>query len=91
MNEYKHYSIGDKYRYFCKQSKVGARDNNGRILSDFERGVFFQKAKTISMLVELHKRNQRNYKSNVNSGMDIHSYSENELNSLYDNFKDINL
>ena len=85
----KNYSMSEKYRYFCKMSKVGSTDSNGRLLTDFERGVYMGKALMVQLFAKWDKNRKiksYNEKSKKpNDGLHTHSYSDEELNSLFDN------
>lgn len=87
----KNYSMSDKYKYFCKMSKVGAVDSNGRLLTDFERGVYMGKALMIQLFAKWNKNRKNkvfdNGKKSANKGLFTHNYTDEELNTLFDNTK----
>lgn len=92
----KNYSMSEKYKYFCKMSKKGSCDSNGRSLTDFERGVYMGKALMIQLFakwdknrktkVSNSKRKDENF--NANKGLFTHNYSDEELATSFDNLKD---
>lgn len=79
------FSLSDKYKYFCKMSKVGAKTSTGRLLTDFERGIYMGKAISIQENAKRYYRNKKNKLSNLN--MNTRTYTDDELNSLFDNLK----
>ena len=89
----KDYSLSDKYKYFCQMSKKGARKSNGQSLTDFERGVYMGKAISIQENAQRFYRNKdRANKGNDKTkklNMNERSYTDAELNSLFDNNKEI--
>lgn len=89
----KNYSMSDKYKYFCKMSKVGAVDSNRRLLTDFERGVYMGKALMIQLFAKWDKNRKNKVshsdkKENANKGMFTHEYTDEQLSALFDNLKD---
>lgn len=88
------YTLKDKYNYFCKMSKVGAVKSNGKRLTDFERGTYFGLAKMIRIFASSYNNKQRKIKANeqiqkINSN--TRNYTDEELNSLFDNLKGIDV
>ena len=84
----KSYSLSDKYRYFCEMSKKGSKKSNGQLLTDFERGVYMGKAISIQENAKRYNR-KRTKDQTINLGSmhfgNERTYSEEELNSLFDN------
>ena len=86
----KKFTLKDKYHYFCAMSKRGAKKSNGKELTDFERGTYFGLAKLIRMFATSYNKRKRDEKINGQSlYCDTRSYSDEYLNSLFDNLKDI--
>lgn len=54
-NERKQYTQKEKMHYFAQQSKKGAKKANGQPLSDFERGVAFNKSQQIGQQLGRYK------------------------------------
>lgn len=89
--KYQSYSFSEKYRFFCAMSKPGAKKPNGNLVSDFERGRYFERALMMRNDAEEYNKNKANNTlSNKNSkslNMNSREYSDELLNSLFDNFK----
>ena len=86
----KEYSFSEKYRYFCAMSRPGTKKKNGSIVSDFERGRYFERALMMRKSAEEYKKNKNNInkKSDKSLSMNIRNYTDEELDSLFDNFKE---
>lgn len=88
----KKYTLKDKYHYFCAMSKRGAKKSNGKLLTDFERGTYFGMTKLIRVFATNYNKRKREEKINGQSlNLNNHVYTDEDLNSLFDNFKDINV
>lgn len=88
----KDFSLSDKYRYFCEMSKKGAKKSNGQPLTDFERGVYMGKAISIQENAKRFYRNKN--KTNIKTkklDLNQRSYTDVELESLFDNNKGIDI
>ena len=90
----KNFTLQEKYNYFCAMSKRGSKKQNGKTLTDFERGTYFGLAKMIKIFASSYNNKQRKIKNNeqvqkINNN--TRKYSEEELNSLFDNLKEIDV
>lgn len=90
----KEYTLSEKYRYFCAMSKPGAK-RNGKPLSDFERGRYFERAliikeNAISFKKEKELNSLDSKKTNKEINANERNYSNVYLTSLFDNFTDGN-
>ncbi len=87
----KQFTLSEKYKYFCSKSKKGAKNENGKELSDFERGTYFGMAKQIRIFASIYNRNKTivNSSKSKNLNENRRDYSETSLNKLFDNYKEI--
>lgn len=81
----KDYSVSSKIKYYSNLSKKGSRDNNGKLLSDFQRGVCFGKAKMLGYCASKLK-NKKTNNSKYTPNMNTRNYTDEELNKLFDNY-----
>lgn len=93
MLSLKKYSLSDKYKYFCAMSRPGAKKANGKLVSDFERGRFFERALMIKNSATIYNKSKKSEKMTKSRELDMNTrdYSDEELNLLFDNLKDIGL
>lgn len=84
----KDYSVSQKIKYHSDLSKKGAIDSNGNPLNDFQRGVHFGTAKTISRYAAKLKKNGKNI-NNKKMDLNTRTYSDEELNKLFNNLGEI--
>lgn len=82
------YSISDKIKYYSNLAKKGAKDKNGNFLSDFQRGVCFGKARMLSYCAGKFNKQKKSCKQ---TDVNTRTYSDEELNSLFDNLSVIDI
>lgn len=85
------FSVSAKIKYFSELSKKGALDKNGKPLSDFQRGVNFGKARMLSYCASKIKRKTVPLRKNKRQNLNERSYTDLELESLFDNNKGIDI
>lgn len=88
----KEYTLSEKYRYFCAMSRPGAK-RNGKPLSDFERGRYFERALIVKEnAISFKKGKELNVlgikKVDKKINANKREYSDVFLNSLFNNFTD---
>lgn len=81
----KDYSVSAKILYYSNLSKKGSKDSNGKLLSDFQRGVCFGKAKMLGYCAGKVK-NLKNSKKHLKVNSYGRNYTDEELNKLFDNY-----
>lgn len=85
----KDYTLSEKYRYFCAMSRSGAK-RNGKPLSDFERGRYFERALIIKENAISFKKGKSlnsldDKKMNKELDKNERNYSAEYLSCLYNN------